>query len=80
MGNEEQLSAMIREYPWIKEDRDSFGKPQSFYDFKTHDPAEAQSKRKKLSEKKDTLLKTVNQVCSKGISWHNVAMVMNFID
>ena len=53
---------MIREYPWIKEDRESFGQPQSFYDFKTHDPAEAQARRKKLGEKKDTLLKTVNQV------------------
>jgi len=60
-GNEEQLTAMIREYPWIKEDRESFGQPQSFYDFKTHDPAEAQARRKKLGEKKDTLLKTVNQ-------------------
>lgn len=59
--NEEQLDAMIREYPWIKEDRESFGQPQSFYDFKTQDPAEAQAKRKKLGEKKDTLLKTVNQ-------------------
>ena len=62
MGNEDQLTAMIREYPWIKEERESFGQPQSFYDFKTHDPAEAQAKRKKLGEKKDTLLKTVNQV------------------
>ena len=65
LGHEDQLEAMIREYPWIKEDRESFGQPQSFYDFKTHDPAEAQAKRKKLGEKKETLLKTVNQVRNK---------------
>ena len=45
------------------------GQPQSFYDFKTHDPNEAQAKRKKLGEKKETLLKTVNQVC-----WRRCAM------
>merc|ERR1712142_1292520 len=53
LGNEDQLTAMIREYPWIKEERESFGQPQSFYDFKTHDPAEAQAKRKKLGEKEE---------------------------
>lgn len=50
---------MLTKHPWIKEDRQFFGRPQTDYDFEARDPAAAQSRLKGLMEEQASLSKKV---------------------
>lgn len=53
------VSRMITKYPWIKEDRQFFGRPQTDYDFEARDPSAAQARLKALQEEQVSLSKKV---------------------
>ena len=50
---------MLEKFPWIKEDRPFFGRPQTDYDFEARDPATAQKRLKALQEEQASLSKKV---------------------
>ena len=62
------VSTMEREYEWIGDAKDSFGRPGSPYDFKGQNMAECKSSLRNLSERFQGMKKKVN------------AKVMNMID
>ncbi|CAM9448409.1 unnamed protein product, partial [Laminaria digitata] len=56
---ERAVSNMLEKFPWIKEDRPFFGRPQTDYDFEARDPATAQKRLKALQEEQASLSKKV---------------------
>lgn len=55
-----RVTHMMEDYPWIQEDRHSFGKPNTLYDFKSTNPADAAKRIQKLEGSQEKLAKTVN--------------------
>ena len=55
-----RVKDMLEEHEWIQEDKKIFGQPNTAYDFKATDPAEAGRRIQKLEANKDKLSKTVN--------------------
>ncbi|XP_022657981.1 structural maintenance of chromosomes protein 2-like [Varroa destructor] len=56
----EGVQAMLDQYPWIRKDREHFGKPNTDYDFGRNEPREVGRKVKELASQKEKLSKTVN--------------------
>lgn len=56
---ERAVSNMLEKFPWIKEDRPFFGRPQTDYDFEARDPATAQKRLKALQDEQASLSKKV---------------------
>lgn len=54
-GAEKYVSNMLTKHPWIKDDRQFFGRPDSDYDFESRDPTAAQSRLKALQEEQASL-------------------------
>ena len=59
-GAAARVKQLIEEYPWINDDRTSFGKPNSSYDFKVTNPTEARKRMQKLEGSQEKLARTVN--------------------
>lgn len=59
-GSKTRVRTMMEEYSWIKDDRQSFGKPNTLYDFKSTNPTEAGKRIQKLEGSKEKLAKSVN--------------------
>ena len=59
---ERAVSNMLEKFPWIKEDRPFFGRPQTDYDFEARDPATAQERLRSLQEEQASLSKKVGFV------------------
>jgi len=55
-----RVADMLESYEWIKDDRSFFGQPNTAYDFKAQDPAEAGRRIQKLESTKEKLGKSVN--------------------
>jgi len=55
-----RVKDILEEHEWIQEDKKFFGQPNTAYDFKATDPAEAGRRIQKLEANKDKLSKTVN--------------------
>ncbi|XP_022698778.1 structural maintenance of chromosomes protein 2-like isoform X2 [Varroa jacobsoni] len=54
------VKAMLTDHPWIRRDREHFGKPSGDFDFARNEPREISQKVKELSGQKEKLSKTVN--------------------
>ena len=55
-----RVKSMLQEYDWIKDDRQSFGKPNTTYDFKATNPTDAGKRIQKLEGAQEKLKKSVN--------------------
>ncbi|GAM24797.1 hypothetical protein SAMD00019534_079720, partial [Acytostelium subglobosum LB1] len=58
---EKYIQQMNNQYPWIKNDKHMFGKPNSDYDFKAQDPQKATAKLLHLQEDIERLSKSINK-------------------
>jgi structural maintenance of chromosome 2 len=52
---------LLETHPWIQNEKQFFGKPQSDYDFATRDLKQVELKLKHLEEEQDRLAKTINK-------------------
>jgi structural maintenance of chromosome 2 len=52
---------LLETHPWIQNEKQFFGKPQSDYDFATRDLKQVELKLKALEEEQDRLAKTINK-------------------
>ncbi|NXI91178.1 SMC2 protein, partial [Psophia crepitans] len=55
-----KVNKMLEEYEWIASEKQLFGQPNTAYDFKTNNPAEAAEKLQALQEKKRKLGRNIN--------------------
>lgn len=60
---ERSVSNLLEKHPWIREDKQFFGRRETDYDFEARDPSEAQRRLKTLKEEQAALSK---KVCSIG--------------
>lgn len=60
------MEAMEAQYPWIREERQYFGRAQTDYDFASKDPSAAQARLKQLKEEQASLSKKVPRRFSRG--------------
>jgi structural maintenance of chromosome 2 len=55
------MSDLMAKHPWIKEQRQYFGQPNTAFDFAQNDPTDARNKLKRLEEMNTQLKKNVNE-------------------
>lgn len=53
------MSNLLEKHPWIREDKQFFGRRETDYDFEARDPSEAQRRLKTLKEEQAALSKKV---------------------
>ena len=54
------VTQLTEKYGWIESERKFFGKANTAYDFKAHDPKDAESRLGQLEQQKTKLARTVN--------------------
>ncbi|KAJ1737582.1 Structural maintenance of chromosomes protein 2 [Coemansia sp. Benny D160-2] len=54
------LNDLLKEHPWIVDQRQSFGQPNSAYDFVKNDPVQAKRNLRKLESQFESMRKTTN--------------------
>ena len=60
-GSERRLKSMLKEYPWINTEKQSFGVAGSGYDFESQDVEASHARLKELKGNQDKLSKKVNK-------------------